>query len=164
MALLKSSNMLGQFKDGVGHAALTMAVGIIVQRINMLSQDDRADLYELVKGLAVAETPEDIESIRTAMTEILDQKTGQAQQMSMGDEEVNPGLQKWMDFVGKKIRDRREAAGLTQEQLAEKSGLPQSHISRLENARHSPSRSTLDKIASALQISLADLDPHESRQ
>jgi len=69
-----------------------------------------------------------------------------------------------MDFVGKKIRERREAAGLTQEQLAEKSGLPQSHISRLENARHSPSRSTLDKIASALQISLADLDPHESRQ
>lgn len=82
----------------------------------------------------------------------------------MEDEEVPPGLQRWMDYVGKKIRNRREEAGLTQGQLAEKSGLPQSHISRLENSVHSPSRSTLEKIANALQISVAEFDPHESRQ
>jgi DNA-binding XRE family transcriptional regulator len=164
MGVVKSSDVLVQSKDGVGHAAMTMAVGIIVERINRLSQDDRTDLYELVKGLAVTENSEDVESIRVAMMEILDQKAGQAQRMDMDDGEVPPGLQKWMDYVGKRIRERRESAGLTQEELAARSGLPQSHISRLENSKHSPSRSTLEKIASALKISVAEFDPHESRQ
>jgi hypothetical protein len=41
----------------------------------------------------------------------------------------------------------------------EKSGLPQSHISRLERARHRPSRATVEKIARALGRLVSDFDP-----
>ncbi|MDM8008608.1 MAG: helix-turn-helix transcriptional regulator [Phycisphaerae bacterium] len=43
--------------------------------------------------------------------------------------------------------------------LASKSGLPQSHISRLEAGRHSPSHKTLEKLASALAVPVNRLDP-----
>jgi len=48
---------------------------------------------------------------------------------------------------------------MTQQQLAEKAGLPQSHISRLEAGMHSPSHKTLEKIAAAMEIAMGDLDP-----
>ena len=50
-------------------------------------------------------------------------------------------------------------AELTQVELAEKSGIPQSHISRLESNKHSPSRATLKRIAKALKVDLSELDP-----
>ncbi|OHB75234.1 MAG: hypothetical protein A2W31_11590 [Planctomycetes bacterium RBG_16_64_10] len=64
-----------------------------------------------------------------------------------------------MAFVSAKIRDCRKAAGLTQQQLEEKTGLPQSHISRLENGEHSPSHATLEKIAKALNMPVTMFDP-----
>ncbi len=133
--------------------------GIVVKRIQPLPHDDRQDLYELVKGLATAETREDLENISVAMLEILDQTPSQIRKMELAEEELQPGLQKWLEFVSGRIHEVRSAAGLTQEQLAEKSGLPRSHISRLENGKHSPSRSTLEKIAAALGVKLEKLDP-----
>jgi len=50
---------------------------------------------------------------------------------------------KWAEHVGKKIKEFREQAQLTQVQLAEKAGLPQSHISRLEIAESSATHLTL---------------------
>ena len=99
------------------------------------------------------------------LREILDQERAgltvnalrDAQPGALDDEHSK--LRKWADFVGQKVRERRKAAELTQEQLAEKSGLPQSHISRIEAARLSPSRATLEKIAEALGVSLKELDP-----
>ena len=146
-------------REGVRHAALTMAVGIVVDRIQRLSQEDRNDLYELMKDLLTAKTCEDLESISTAMMEILDQDCGHVLRVEMTEEQPGAGLQRWLDYVSKQIRHLRETAGLTQEELAEKSGLPQSHISRLENAKHSPSRVTLEKIAKALGVPVAEFDP-----
>ena len=57
------------------------------------------------------------------------------------------GLKKWATHVGNKIKDFREKAEMTQTDLAKKAGLPQSHISRLENAEHTPTNLTLVKIA-----------------
>jgi len=73
--------------------------------------------------------------------------------------EPGPTLQKWIDYVSDKIRAYRKTAGLTQEELAEKSGLPQSHISRLESGKHSPSRLTLEKLGAALGVSVREFDP-----
>jgi len=145
---------------GAGSAALVMAVGIVVDRISRLSEPDRADLYELMKGLREAKDEEEIESIRAAMTEILDQEPVKA----IREENVSPQcraekLKKWIDYVSGRIRDLRKQAMLTQEQLAERSGLPQSHISRLEKGEHSPSRATLEKIAKALNLPLGEFDP-----
>ena len=146
-------------RENLEHAALTMAVGIVVDRIDRLSQADRDDLYELVKGHAVAETSEERESIAVAMIEILDQERVQVLKMDLEDGPPVVGLQKWLDYVSVKIRELRKSASMTQEDLAAKSGLPQSHISRLEGGKHSPSHATLEKIATALSVPVSEIDP-----
>ncbi len=58
---------------------------------------------------------------------------------------------------GKRIKELREAAGMTQAELSQKSGISQEHISRLENGHHDINTKTADKIAAALGVTLADL-------
>jgi DNA-binding XRE family transcriptional regulator len=60
--------------------------------------------------------------------------------------------------IGDAIRKRREELDLTQEQLAERCGLPQSHICRLEIGKHAPTRSTIERIAKALETEPSKLD------
>jgi ribosome-binding protein aMBF1 (putative translation factor) len=154
-----TTNAIEKHLPDVGEAALVMAVGIVVERIARLSEDDRRDLYELVKELPSARSAEDLEAVRTAMVEILDQEPVKSQRLEMAEEERPPRLQRWVDYISARIRELRIAAGLTQTQLAERSGLPQSHISRLEAAQHSPSHATLQKLAAALNIHVNELDP-----
>lgn len=49
------------------------------------------------------------------------------------------------------IRKARQAAGFTQAQLAEETGITQSEISRIEKGRYSPRLSTLFTLARALK-------------
>lgn len=92
------------------------------------------------------------------MEEILAQTPIRSTPMPMPDEPSLPA-NKWAEHVGRRIQELRKAARLTQIQLAERADLPQSHISRLENAEHSPTNHTLEKIARALGTSVRDLDP-----
>ena len=48
---------------------------------------------------------------------------------------------------------------MSQSELAKLAGIPQPHLSRLENAEHSPTHKTLTKIAIALGIPVGDIDP-----
>jgi DNA-binding XRE family transcriptional regulator len=59
--------------------------------------------------------------------------------------------------VGAKIRKLREAKGVTQEELAAAAGMMRSNISRIEAAKHRPTLETLERIAKALNASVADL-------
>jgi len=146
--------------QGLGHEALTMAIAIVEERIRRLPKDDKDDLFKLVVELLNGPDPEELESIVISMREILEQAPIRVQEMDTGGEcQPGDGLQKWMDYVSGKIKTLRLEAGLTQEELAKKSGLPQSHISRLEKAKHSPSRSTLEKIAAALGVEVVEFDP-----
>ena len=52
-------------------------------------------------------------------------------------------------LIREMIKARREA-GLTQKELAERTGLQQSNISRIENGNGNPSLETLNKIAQGL--------------
>ena len=61
-----------------------------------------------------------------------------------------------MDY-GKRIKELREAAGMSQVELSNISGISQEHISRLENGRHNINTKTADKLCAALGIKLADL-------
>lgn len=61
--------------------------------------------------------------------------------------------------VGEEIRKRRQQLHMTQEQLAAKAGIPQSHVSRLERGKHTPSELTMQRIARALKIKPSQLDP-----
>jgi transcriptional regulator with XRE-family HTH domain len=58
---------------------------------------------------------------------------------------------------GKNLRKLRLAAGLTQEQLAEKSNISVDFLSLIERGRNSPSFDNLDSLASALQLQVSDL-------
>jgi DNA-binding XRE family transcriptional regulator len=59
--------------------------------------------------------------------------------------------------VGATIRRLREARGLTQGQLAGAIGMMRSNISRIEAAKHRPTLETLERIAKALKVPVADL-------
>ena len=59
--------------------------------------------------------------------------------------------------VGIAIKTIREQKGLSQNQLAKKSGISQSAISSIESTTKSPSIDTVFEIASALGISITDL-------
>jgi ribosome-binding protein aMBF1 (putative translation factor) len=60
--------------------------------------------------------------------------------------------------VGAAIRQRRGELRMTQEELAAKSGIPQSHISKLEDGKHSPTAKTIDRLAKALDTEPSKLD------
>lgn len=61
-------------------------------------------------------------------------------------------------MIGKQIRNRRQAAGVTQKQFAIMSGFSQSYISELETGKKpNPPIETLEKVAEALLTSVAHL-------
>jgi transcriptional regulator with XRE-family HTH domain len=61
-------------------------------------------------------------------------------------------------MVGQLIQRRRLAKGLTQTELARRTGLSQNYVSKLESGRIDlPQRGTLDVLSGALDVSLIDL-------
>ena len=62
------------------------------------------------------------------------------------------------------IHERRLALGLTQEDLAERSGFDRTHINKLETGRGGFSRVALEQLAEALECEVKDLfqDPSKS--
>jgi DNA-binding XRE family transcriptional regulator len=141
-----------------------LALSILISRIRDLPKADREELFELLQCWRKEGDPEEQKAIRAAMEEILAQtKAGAARLVHKGTEvvadDVPSDVKKWAHHFGGKIRVLRERAGLTQAQLAEKAGLQQSHVSRLECAEYSPTHKTLTKIAAALGVTVRDLDP-----
>ncbi|MFL6843924.1 MAG: helix-turn-helix transcriptional regulator [Allosphingosinicella sp.] len=60
-------------------------------------------------------------------------------------------------LVGRNAARLRAEAGLTQEQLAERSGLTQQYISDLERGKCNPTIVTLYELATALGVSQVEL-------
>lgn len=60
-------------------------------------------------------------------------------------------------LVGSNVERLRRAQGMTQEQLAERSGFSQQYISGLENGRRNPTVVTLYEIAAALESKPVEL-------
>jgi transcriptional regulator with XRE-family HTH domain len=65
---------------------------------------------------------------------------------------VSPGEQ-----FARNLRSRRQAAGLSQEQLADRTGLHPTEISRLERAAREPRLGTMLKLAKGLDIGIEKL-------
>src|SRR3989339_504937 len=61
------------------------------------------------------------------------------------------------NIVGNNVRTIRERLGITQEDLALKSGLTQGYINFLENGKRGYSERSLEKIANALGIQISEL-------
>ena len=61
---------------------------------------------------------------------------------------------------GRNIQRIRKKAGLTQEELAEKTGLSTTYIGYIEIGQKRPILRTLNKIATALGVKVRDLIPY----
>jgi len=156
-ALKKSLSQLD-----VEQQRMMLALGILLDRIQKLSAEDVDELFGLVREYCEAESEEDRVAADEAILEILEQEPVFVRRQPLkteGDITRVPKLENWLSWVSKRIHDLRSAAGLTQSELEERTGLPQSHISRLETGKHSPSRYTLEKIAAALGVDVSEFDP-----
>ena len=69
---------------------------------------------------------------------------------------------------GTRLKKIIKANGYTQQALAEKAGIDEKHLSRIENGKFSPSYKTLNKLLNALDITITDIDldfkPEDSKQ
>ncbi len=143
----------------VGQAAMTMAVGIVVDRISRLPDADRRHLFDLAMQLKSASCEEDVAAIRDGMLEILEQHQLEIQEFAPPAGGPSEELGKWTEHIAHKVRELREKTGKTQTELAQDAGLTQSHVSRIENAELAPSHMTVEKLAAALGVDPSAIDP-----
>ena len=141
--------------------SMVLAFSIIIDRIGLLPRDDRDNLFDLLAALGEATDPVERKEIEGAMEEILVGPVPVATRPLSLPPEIpdGSGLKRWAEHVGARIKEERERLGFTQVDLANKAGLTQSHISRLESAAHSATHKTLEKIAQALGVEVRELDP-----
>ena len=129
--------------------------------VSRLSKQDRDDINEMV-SVIMREKDGDQEEYNAAIEAVIEIVTGPKPKLVYSPfvSSSNDALDRWKDFISQRIKAERESAGMSQTQLAEASGLKQSHISRLEAGKHSPSHITLNKIAKAIGIPLTNLSPN----
>jgi transcriptional regulator with XRE-family HTH domain len=58
---------------------------------------------------------------------------------------------------GSVLRERREAAGISQEQLADRAGLHRTYVSLIERGKRTASIEVLRRVASALGVRMSEL-------
>ncbi len=63
---------------------------------------------------------------------------------------------KELKLFGMRMKELRTARNLSQEQLAEKSGISPKYMSRIEMGLHFPSFDIITKLATALQVEVKD--------
>lgn len=60
-------------------------------------------------------------------------------------------------LLGKRIKELRKRAELSQDQLAEKVGIDGKYLSRIEVGKRNPSLDTLEGLADSLQVEMKEL-------
>ncbi len=61
------------------------------------------------------------------------------------------------ELFGRRVRERRHALGLTQQELADRAGLHRSYIGQIELGKRNVTLKSVAKIARALQVDIASL-------
>ena len=143
----------------IERASVSMAVGIVMDRVSRLDEHDQNDLFRLAKALPMAKTQSEQEALYGAMLEILEQDGGRVIAIPEPSVDTGQKLAKWKRHVADRVKQLRTAAKLTQADLARKADLPQSHVSRIEQAHLAPSSKTIDKLAAALGVQPGEIDP-----
>lgn len=126
---------------------------------SLVPKEDHKDLFESLAVLITTDDQEEKDSAEVTIREILSSSNGTVIDWPAPTDTDRQQIGSWLKFVSDAVKLERKAAGLNQKQLAEKSGLQQPHISRIERGKISPTRKTLEVIAIALGISVSKLDP-----
>jgi len=132
--------------------------------LNSLPKETASDLVELFQQYAKTDDKGLQSEIIQTIEEILMPETMQVElreefELSHEDAYVRNKLSAYRLNVGKVIKDRRTELGMNQIELAEKAGISQSHICRLETGVHVPTSVTIEKVAKALGTSPSQIDP-----
>ena len=68
-----------------------------------------------------------------------------------------PSKEQFQKKLGKQIAKLRQAAGMTQDDLAERCGKEKQNISRIETGRTNPTAYSLVEIAASLEVPVKEL-------
>ncbi len=134
----------------------------ILEALRSLPAESSKDFCELSELFAQATDQAERDEISKAMAEILFPELTKVSvtEVTLEDsQDVRQKVDRWYSNVGKQIKFLRNQRHWTQEKLARKAGIPQSHVSRLERGKHAPSYVTIKKIAMALGLRPGDIDP-----
>ena len=63
----------------------------------------------------------------------------------------DPAIQRALNEYGARLKERREQSDMTQDDLAARSGVSQSHISKIERGQHEPALGQMLKLQAALE-------------
>lgn len=132
----------------------------LVDRIQCLPVEDKADILDLIISMLSA-GPGELGSIAAEVMNIVN--PGEPEDLTPIRVNLTrkraPRLKAWKRWVATTIKQLRTDRDWTQEELAKRSGLPQSHISRIEQEKISPSHKTIDKLAKAFGVCPNQIDP-----
>lgn len=148
------------FGDTLESKLAAAALATLVARMVKLDEADQRALFVCVKDLSTIKGREDAEDTMKTILEILEPRPEGGILVSSDElDKAHPRQchESWLVWISQQLKSLREERRMTQEELAERSGLPQSHISRLEAGRHSPSMKTLKKLAGALGVDVNSL-------
>lgn len=71
------------------------------------------------------------------------------------DDKPAPAANSWCEILGLQIAERRKSIGMTQRDLAEKTGIDQAAISRIESGCANPTLNTLDALVEGVGSTLS---------
>lgn len=75
------------------------------------------------------------------------------------DPAVRARLQDYRRHLGVRVKELRKERGWSQEDLADRAGMSQSHVCRLETGQHVPEHKTIEKLALAFGVPVSAVDP-----
>ena len=94
---------------------------------------------------------------RTTIDDLKARRLGQMSEAELAEFDATYAATKLALEVGEQVRDSREASGLTQRELASRMGTSQAAIARLEAGGVGATLTTLQKVATALNLEVAVL-------
>ncbi len=132
--------------------------------LESLPQEVAEDVKELFELASKAESEQEKKEIGETIFELiwpdsLVVKIEEEFKLDHEDTAVRKRLQEYRERVGREIKKERLKQRLSQANLADKAGILQSHVSRLETGKHVPTHYTIERIAEALGVSPSSLDP-----
>jgi ribosome-binding protein aMBF1 (putative translation factor) len=134
----------------------------VLERIRKMRPDRLQRFARLVDMYRDADTEEEANEIAEVLAELLfgEPKHYTASKLDSDDSAGGrEALDKHRQYVGEQIKKCRQRLHMSQEELAKRAGIPQSHVCRLETGKHAPTYLTIEKLASALGVRASELDP-----
>ena len=131
------------------------------QNLGEILRANRLDAYDEVALLAAAcgRSSQDDFLLREVPRPTFDYALvkfgdGEGAEGAIDDAPAASAARSWCEVIGPEIARKRKAAGMTQRDLSEKTGIDQAAISRIESGRANPTIDTLDALVKGVGFSL----------